>query len=302
MQRLSVRFRNARPRTGPRYQLVLWGGPRMSLFPRYADLPHAGRGDLAQDFSAWMLQWPEVADTWGTLSTGANVRVASTRRMIDLPGERVHPAGIAPRELAVALDEDERRLVLRAAVTGERLRPVFFGVSRPRALSSLVTLLCHLAGFDRSFLDVACDAVNAIHFDRATASRITRLPELQLGDAILLSPETFVLPAEALAGEHTPVDRRGFFRVHDLLESHGLPRGLVQVRADLEDREPAWLDLEHPEGVNALLRIARCSTTVSLSPPVADEDAGVRANDGTYDVEYYAEIAAGTALGRDDDA
>jgi hypothetical protein len=120
------------------------------------------------------------------------------------------------------------------------------------------------------------------------------MPELQLGDSILISPETFVVPAAELSVEQPPVDRAGFLRTHDRLESLGIPPGLVQVRSDLETREPAWLDLEHPAGINALLRLARRSRSLMLSPPTVAEDAGLRGRDGFYEVEYYAEIAAGT--------
>jgi hypothetical protein len=294
MARLSLRFRAAHPRHGPRFQLVLWGGSRMSLYPRYCDLPFAHGENVEQRFCDWMGQWPDVADAWGTLGFEVNRRAATTRRTIDLPGERKRAEGIAPRELTVAYDEDEERLVLTVGDTGERVRPLFFGLTHPRTMPPLVTLLSQLAGFRRSFLEVVTDAVNAVLVERVMGRRTSRLPELQLGDSILISPETFVVPAAELSIERSPLDRAGFLRMHDRLESLGLPRGLVQVRPDLETREPVWLDLEHPAGTNALLRLARRSSSLMLCPPTVEEAAGLRGRDGFYEVEYYAEIAAGT--------
>jgi hypothetical protein len=294
MARLSLRFRAAHPRHGPRFQLVLWGGSRMSLFPRYCDLPFAHGENVEQRFCHWMGQWPDVADAWGTLGLEVNRRAATTRRTIGLPGERKRADGVAPRELTVAYDQDEERLVLRVGDTGERVRPVFFGLIHPRHMPPLVTFLSQLAGFRRSFLEVVTHAVNAVLVERAMGRRTSRLPEIQLGDSILISPETFVVPAAELSAQRPPLDRAGFLRTHDRLESLGIPRGLVQVRSDLETREPVWLDLEHPAGISALLRLARRSSSLTLCPPTVEEAAGLRGRDGFYEVDYYAEIAAGT--------
>ena len=67
-------------------------------------------------------------------------------------------------------------------------------------------------------------------------------------------------------------------------------------------REPLWLDFGQPEGVNTFLRYVRKERVVILYPPLIDRDEqGFTGQEGCYEAEFYAELAAGTDLKEEDD-
>ena len=296
-RRLALRFRPLLADGGPRRCLLnLWGGPWMTLLARYSNVSSPGGRRLQDEARAWMERWPDLVDMDVDLGRSVNRRPTLTRSALHLPGHWWAPGNLSVAELETVMAHDEARLELRIRGTRERVRPVFFGVSHARSLPGLAVFLMHLAGHGRSFLDTAFEAVNSVHVTRQSAQSVSRLPGICLSDSLMLSPEAFVVPAAALPKLATPVDRRGFFALHDWLDEHAIPSGFAQVRIGSEDREPLWLDLSHPEGVNALYRCARRGHPLTVYPQPAFETLSARSSEGRYEVEYYAELAAGSAI------
>lgn len=291
--RLSVRFGPAPAGArGPRYQLLFWGSDRMSLFPRYAGLPCPTEGAVEEAFRAWMARWPSVADVHSSLGRNVDLRSVLTRRVLDAPDARPRPGGTPLRDLAVTAETPSGRLAL-VDRDGEVVSALFLGVSAPQHLPAIVRFLAHLSGHRTSLLELVTRALNQILLSRLdTAPREPiRLPAIYLGDHILLSAPVFLLGAACLPRVGVTVDRAGFFAFHDWLAEHGLPR-LAQVRID--QRDPLWVDLAHPEGVNGFLRFVRSAPVFLMYPPV-ETDAPLSAPEGEYAVEYYMELCAGTS-------
>lgn len=293
LRRLAVRFRRLGRIGDVRLcQLNFWGGPWMSLFPRYGDAARAAWTDVERAFADWLRHWPDIADVIDETPSGVDQRRSPTAHVIDLSAQRRQDS-LSAWDLTVARDAaGGARLLI--ATTGERVRPVSFGVSHPRRMSAPAALLANLAGHGRTFLDIACEVVNGIHVQRLRSDDVTRIPAIRLGTALLLAPETFVVPAHAVPNLPTPVDGSCFFRFHDWLVSRGLPTGPVQVRIGLQDREPVWLDLAHPEGVHGFLQAARRQAPLTIYAPVALQGPGIPGELGVYDAEFYAEIAGGS--------
>jgi len=97
-------------------------------------------------------------------------------------------------------------------------------------------------------------------------------------------------PAHSLPDVTTPVGARDFIRFHDWLAKWNMPSRLVQ--AARPGREPQWVDMGHPEGVNNFLRMFRSSEVVILCDALLDDDEdGLRSAHGWVEPEYYAELA-----------
>ncbi|MCL4544509.1 MAG: lantibiotic dehydratase [Chloroflexi bacterium] len=301
--RLSFRFRRATD--GPastRFHPTLWGADCMSLFPRYARLRFPGEVDITDGFRRWMARWPAVTDMEGSWGGDVDVRPVTTRRTLAMPGAAPNPDSIALQDLLVAPESPGGRLVLTENETGCVVTPVFLGVSATVNLPPIARFLLHLSGRRTSALELIYRAVNQIVLQALAepGEQPCVLPDLYLGDHILLSPRTVVLSSATLPSISPPVDAEQFFRFQDWLTSLNLPAGLAQVRRAMEQREPLWVDFGHPVGVDNFLRYARGALAVAVAPPLLpDTMVGMRGRDGCYEAEYYVELAAGTALAQE---
>ncbi|AKT40985.1 lantibiotic dehydratase [Chondromyces crocatus] len=296
--RESLRFAPAPPGpAGPRFHLTLWGGDRMSLFPRY--LRRFPSTALTEPFRAWMAQWPAVVDMYGAFNKNPDLRPLTTARALHIPGcpapvASPSAAFIEPRALDVTRATGRLTLVERA--TGRPVDPVFLGVSGPHTRPGFAQFLDHLSGHRTSLLELLFRALNRIVGERIqrASAQVERLPAIVLGDHVLLASELFLVPVASLPLPRGPVDRAAFFRFHDWLADHGLP---LRAQVRVNQRDPLWLDLAHPAGIQNLARLVHGHTVCLVSPPLLDDDAlWLRGLDGSYEVELGAEFIAGTAI------
>jgi Lantibiotic dehydratase, N terminus len=288
-RRISIRFAPARAGpSGPRFQLLFWGSDRMSLFPRYANLPHPNAKRLCLEFAAWMARWPDVADVYSSFGSNIDLRPALTQRLIDGPDLPPRAGGIALHDLYVTIEPSEGRLVLLDA-SGRRVRPLFFGVSAPYRLPSIVRFLMFFSSAQMSPLELTLVALNRIYMEAMTAplSSPVRFPAVYLGAHTLVSPPAVVFDPRRLPTTGPTVDRRGFFTIQDWLAENNLPR-LAQVR--LTRGEPMWVDFHHPTGVDSFLRFIGKADVAMIQP--LEMDAGIiQVQDQEHKTEYYAELS-----------
>jgi hypothetical protein len=292
-RRISLRFTSAGggDRDRSRFFVSFWGSDRMSLLPRYATLPFAD-GDATPDVRAWMRGWPSAADIVTAPSGNPDLRPRVTRRCIAGPSSRVEEGDIPLGGLWLAKDRETGGVELRAGAEGERLDPVFLGVSAAHRLAPIVQLLLQMGQGRPSYLDLVYRVLHGVIVERATGSTSpASLPELRLGDHILVSPRLAIVPREAWPKVPDPYAPGQFFQFHDWLSAHEIPAGVVQARGLTATRDAQWLDLRHPDGVWHLLRTGRDTAhTVVMDSPMPDADEELCTEAGCFCIETYAEL------------
>jgi len=280
-RRLSLRLAGA---PGGRFHPVFWGGEAMSLLPRYARNPFAA--DFASSAREWFARWPEQADIYGSLGRSVDLREPFTRRLIQAPGVRPEERTLQLRGLRVRLDADGAGLVLTTA-NGERVQPLFLGVTVPDRLPAIHQFLFHLGGRRANFFEFALRSVGQFTIEKLTnaGTKIERLPLISLGSHIVLSGPAYIVPCAAL-----PLKSIGYaelFRFQDWLDANRLPH-LAQAWA--YGQAPLWVDLDHPFGIKNLLRLTRSANTFLLRPPLLGESDLLQTPDGAFETEYYVEF------------
>jgi hypothetical protein len=185
---------------------------------------------------------------------------------------------------------------LRAGARGPWIAPTFLGVSAPAALPAEVQLLLHLHGQPPSYLDAFYRELHRALLRRVSAEAIVRLPGVGAGAGLVLSTPLAVIPTARWPTRSTQVDHEAFFTFHDWLAAEGLPSGVVLAQPLTGGDEGQWLDLAHPDGLANLLRLGAGATHVALSEPwLPERGEGLRTPRGTYRVELYLEIDAGSS-------
>jgi hypothetical protein len=287
-RRTSVRFR--RTRAG-RFFLAHFGSDRMSLLPRYERLPFDDRGPFQREVREWMGRWPEVWELYGGTVHDADAHDPLTPRVIHFPGTPPPPGSVALAALMVAARPEDGAPILTAA-DGVRIRPAFFGVTAEHALPAILRFTLSVGNPEMTVLEGVCRALrNALaEIFRNLQGRLVELPEVTLGETIVLSPRLWIVPAQSLPEIAAPVNAAAFVAFHDWLARMGMPSRLVQ--AARPGKEAQWLDLGNPEGVNNLLRIFRSSEVVIVCDSLLEHDEdGLRSANAWYEPEYYAEVS-----------
>lgn len=287
--RLSMRYQRAEtPSHEARHHISLWGGDRMSLYPRYGRLPFAVDPPLIEQWRVWMRRWPDACDINTGFVHDADHRGLTTDRTIDLPGSAPHRGSIPIAELILHLEPEGDRLYL-ADRQGRIVDPVFCGASAPTRLPEMAQFLLLLAPGRCAALEAAIHAVNQSLLrclSDFAPTGFAAFPAITLGKTILLSPRFWLMAPRKLHQFAAPVSKAEFLEFHRFLSAHQFPQRLVKVQVG--NAEPLWVDLAHPEGVNNLLRLARGSLPLLLSEPLQQRPD----HDQSSETEYYVELAS----------
>lgn len=279
----------------PRYHLSYFGGGQMSLLPRYERFPFQDESDFPKLVRSWFENWPDIWELYGDFPHDADFHEPVTQRTLQVRGFSDN-GNIRLTDLQVMEHSPDGPFSL-VDPDGNRIQPVFFGVSSEVALHPLVRFLLHLGNPAPSFLEQTCRALGPMVASELSmlGDSIRVIPEITLGETIVLSPRLWLIPSVSVPALKTPVSSEVYKSFHQWLSKENLPKGLAQ--AAVPGREPQCFDFRHPEGVNTFLRLLRSTESVILNDMylTRDED-GLQAVEGWYEAEYYAELMVSGAI------
>jgi hypothetical protein len=277
-------------RGGPRFHIAFWGADRMSLIPRYHAVPSPRAQPMMDAYRRWLSAWPALADAHGALGRNVDLRPLVTPRRVEVPGASPSTETIALRDLWLVADHDRGEQLRLVDNRGEAVDPVFFGVSAPHLLPPVTRLLLEIVPRPLSLLEAMLAGVNewlARQLSAPLHDPLLILP-IFLGDHIQLSPKMHVVPRASVPLPPSSVDRERFFALHDWLQEHALP-SLAQIRCDA--RDPLWVDLDHPDGVDNFARHIADARLFFMTGPLTAQGV-VESGTDHYEAELYIELLA----------
>jgi hypothetical protein len=174
---------------------------------------------------------------------------------------------------------------------GERIRPSFFGVTAEPTLPPFVQFALSIGNPEITVLEAIYRAVGLAVADRLATlvESVVTLPEITLGETVVLSPKMWLVPARSVPAISTPVNASEFSSFHCWLAESCMPSRLAQAARPGE--EPQWVDFGNPEGVNNFLRTLRSVAVVILRGSFLDRDEqGLASGSAWYEPEYYTEL------------
>ncbi len=284
----------------PRYHLSYFGGGQMSLLPRYERLPFQDESDLPTLVRNWLKNWPEVLELYGDFPHDADYHKPVTQRTLQVHGfsgcDNIRLADLQ------AMEHSPDGPFSIVDPEGNRIHPAFFGVSSEVALHPLARFILYLGNSESSFLEQTCRALGPMVASELSmiGDTIRVIPEITLGETIVLSPRLWLIPAASVPVFKAPVSAETYETFCEWLMQEKLPQGLAQ--AAIPGREPQCFDFRHPEGVNTFLRLLRNSESVILNEMYLTQDEdGLQAVEGWYEPEYYTELMVSGVINSPDE-